>query len=268
MEDEIITSEEPEVVAQPEAPEGEASTPPPGEDAQPEEQKVPLKALQEERRKRQEAEERNQRFERIFDEKMKPEPEPQQTKAPQVPPGFPAKPALESFETYDEYVDALTDWKTDLKFAQRDFQTQVQQQKTQHQQVYEDHGKRTTEAKARYPDFDAVIAASSDIPARQELISAIVESDVSGDLLYHLAKNPAEVEKLNNLPERAMLRELGKIESRIATGVAPKKASNAPPPIAPVGSGGGKVAKAIADMTDEEFLESENQKAAARGRLW
>ncbi len=87
----------------------------------------------------------------------------------------------------------------------------------------------------------------------------LVMSDCGPAMLYELAKNPAEFERINSLPPIAAARELGKLEYRLTSSASddtkpePKKTTKAPAPISPVGSKGGRVEKSPEDMTQREF---------------
>lgn len=74
----------------------------------------------------------------------------------------------------------------------------------------------------------------------------ILESENGPALAYELAKNVAEANRIAMLPPIAAARELGKIESRIASKASEgkqnttqetKRVSSAPKPIAPITSG-------------------------------
>jgi len=65
----------------------------------------------------------------------------------------------------------------------------------------------------------------------------IAESEVSTELIYHLASNPEEARRISSLPAESMGREIGRIETRLEGGkVAPPKpiVTNAKPPPSPV----------------------------------
>jgi hypothetical protein len=63
------------------------------------------------------------------------------------------------------------------------------------------------------------------------MAEVIQESDVGPQLAYHLAKNRAVAEQLAKLPERAMAREIGRLEAKLLTPAPrPVAVPKAPPP--------------------------------------
>lgn len=84
------------------------------------------------------------------------------------------------------------------------------------------------------PDYMEVTRDAS-VPISTELAAAIIESDDGPELAYYLAKNVEVAEALVNLPERALAREIGRIEARLAyerkaAEEAKKRVSRAPAP--------------------------------------
>lgn len=154
--------------------------------------------------------------------------------AANAPAADPNKPKAENFETYDEFTEALTDWKIEQREQRRDAQQQAAAQATTWQQ-------RAAEAKAAMPDFDEVMAASS-APMSHAMAEVLKESEHGPALAYHLAKNAAEAERIARLSPLAAARELGRIEATLSTPAAapapaPKKVTSAPTPPTPIGSG-------------------------------
>ena len=96
-------------------------------------------------------------------------------------------------------------------------------------------------AKADYPDYDETINKAQRIPVSPALSQAIRSSDMAGDVMYYLAKNPTEAIDLNYLDAFGVAREIGRIEARIESqkrsAPAPKPVSKAPPPVKPVAGG-------------------------------
>lgn len=146
----------------------------------------------------------------------------------------PGKPKAADFETYDEYIEKLTDWKIEQREAAQSAKQQQEAQASTWQQ-------RAAAAKAAMPDFDSVLS-SSRAPMTQAMAEVIRGSEHGPALAYHLAKNPAEAERLAGLSPHAAAHALGVIEARLSTPTAapvtpPKKVTSAPPPPSTVGSG-------------------------------
>ena len=131
----------------------------------------------------------------------------------------PVKPKLENFNTLPEYEDAKDKYFEDLaafeaKQAVAKFKTESQQQ-AERQTVADGWATQVAEAKTRYSDFEAV-AFSEDVPFSQAMFEAVTTSELGADIAYELGKNPDESERIAKLPPIQAVREIGKIEARIA----------------------------------------------------
>lgn len=198
-----------------------------------------------------------------------------QSSAPQPP----AKPVPESYKSYDEYVEALTDWKADQKldtrFKDRDEREAKARAAEKQTQTWRE---RATAAAKEIPDFDAVLSAS-DVVLSDAAMAACQDSDLSAKLLYHIAKNAAVADRLNEMSPTAAAREVGRIEAELLRAEKtakpepeeeaetiqpdPPKRSKAPAPPTPVGQGRSTQTK-LADMSMDEFMKTR----AAQGARW
>ena len=169
----------------------------------------------------------------------------EQTANPPPPP--PAKPTPDQFDTYDAFVEALTDWKADqkidAKLSERDTRTKEQQQQEARVSSWTE---REAAARQAIPDYDEVMAASN-VPVTRAVEAELLDSPRGPELAVHLAKNPDVAERLNRLDARAVAREIALIEARLPTVSAPTpptddddappapaaRTSSAPPPQAP-----------------------------------
>lgn len=169
-----------------------------------------------------------------------------------------AKPTEDQFESYGDFVEALTDWKADQREASR-----TQTEATDATKEAEQHrgaawAARIGEAKSTIADFDAVMD-KADTPTAPHVANAIMDADRGPELLYHLAHNPELVDKLNGMsPMRAAI-ELGRIETTLdAPAERPKPRettqSKAPAPITPV-QPGASTSKDPAKMSQSEYNE-------------
>lgn len=168
------------------------------------------------------------------------------------------KPDIDKFDTHAEYVEALTDWKTEQKLKEREAQAERSKLETEQQKLVREHHERVKSFADKTEDYAEVLEDVNDVRIPAGLQQAIVESDRSAELIYELAKNRAELERISKLPPLAAARELGKFESKLPSQASsedqktekkePKKITQAPKPIAPVGTGGkGSAPKSIYD---------------------
>jgi len=90
-------------------------------------------------------------------------------------------------------------------------------------------------AKEKYRDF-SVVTANLPIDAKSDLGEAIMSAkENSGELLYHLGKNPELLDDFLDMSGRKLFREMGKLEVKIAA-LQSKQKSQAPDPINPTGN--------------------------------
>ena len=147
-----------------------------------------------------------------------------------------AEPKPTDFNDAFEYAKALAEYSTKKALENRDKQEAERRANEERTKVMNSWQKKLDIAKSELPDYDEMIASSSDISVSDAVRDAILESDVGPKILYHLAENPEVAEKLNGLSQSSALRELGKLEARFETkeSVRTVTKSNAPAPITPL----------------------------------
>lgn len=166
------------------------------------------------------------------------------------------KPKMAQFENVEDYVEAVADWK----LAQRDQSSaKVQAEQTQ-KSVYDRTEKIYAQAEKIQgfdrDEFDA-------LPLTTPIAQAIIESDEAPRLMAHLASNPAEAQRIANLSPARQAAEIGKLEAKFAaTGTV--KASNAPPPIKPIGNRGGAASGDLGRSSMEDYIAQR----AKQGARW
>lgn len=119
--------------------------------------------------------------------------------------------------------------------------------------------KRQADAAAKYDDyFETVIegAEKATWVCSPTMAEAIRTSETGADVAYHLAKNPEEARRIAALPDIAQVRELTRLETKLATAPAapPKTATDAPAP-PPKARGSGGQFKVAADTDDFAAFE-------------
>jgi predicted XRE-type DNA-binding protein len=137
-------------------------------------------------------------------------------------------------------------------------QAMRQQQVAAYQQAVQ---ARVSEATKKFPDFMEVVTAA-ELPGMQgtPAFNAAMESDHFAELAMYLGKNPEKAHQILALPPISQVREIGRLEARIAAGQITTKA---PPPPGTVGSN----SPAGVDprrMTDDEWLAWRNKDIAAK----
>lgn len=181
------------------------------------------------------------------------------------------KPNPEKFDTHAEYVEALTEWKVEQKQKEREDKLEKSKLEAEQANVFKAHADRVKSFSEKTKDFDEVLAEVEDVPLSPTIQELIVSSENGPALMYELAKNRAEFERICKLSPLAAARELGKIESKLDANASdeknpePKKLTKAPKPLEPVGTGSkGTIHKSIFDQSlsqaDYERLRMEQMK--------
>jgi hypothetical protein len=128
----------------------------------------------------------------------------------------PGKPESKNFDSYEEYVEALADWKLDVREKKRDAERAQREANEAHEAVIAANDATFKERQALYPDWKEKVAAATDIPITQIMHTLITESEFRADLGYYLADNPAEAKRISALSPLRQAAELGKLETTFA----------------------------------------------------
>jgi len=165
-----------------------------------------------------------------------------------------SKPSVDDYENYDDYVEALTDYKVSqmVPTIREQFNLEKKEE-LQNQKLQKTHDKLDA-GKKKYDDFDEV-AMNVTVPYSQDMLDIITDSDNTADIAYYFGKNISEAERVSRLPALEAAREIGKIEAKFdlkESEPKPKKITNAPEPVKTVG-GSDVVTKKPSEMTYSEY---------------
>jgi len=121
--------------------------------------------------------------------------------APAQPAAPTPKPTPDQFTDYGEFIEALTDWKTDQKLTaaeQRRAQAAQQAQaEAEARRIETSFNQRKAAARQKYDDFDAIaINAPTRIPIGSLIDAWVMEHPTGADVLYHLQKHPDDLDAL------------------------------------------------------------------------
>lgn len=107
----------------------------------------------------------------------------------------PTEPKMEDFETQQEYLDAMVDYKMEAK--QKEL-SEAQAREAEEAKV-RDHDRqvenRVNDFKRTVPDFDQVVNNCT-VKIPEDMKQALRSSEKTGELVYNLSKNEAELEKV------------------------------------------------------------------------
>lgn len=182
-----------------------------------------------------------------------------------------AEPKETDFQSYADYLRAVARYETNQRLmAERKAseETALKQTRDQYEsQIAQEFQDRISDFREQTEDFDDVVQGSGifdlpDSPTVKAMSLAIAESDTGPQILYHLAQNIKEANRIARLSPYAAAREIGKLEATLST-PKPKKPSKAPDPITPIGG------KAGVDSTvpkDSDDIDTWMKKERARLR--
>lgn len=250
--------------AEPEVKEPAASSPAEDVEAQPQPEKKPdgvQKRINELTAKARAAERRAEEVERQLQELQ------QRPKEPESQ----AKPSIDQFQNYDEYVEALADWKTDQKLSARDKAASERQAKQSAQREHETFRTRVEsqvdQGRSEFDDFDDVVIQNPDLPVSPTMAQALVEMEEGHKVAYYLGKNPEEAADIASMSPTRQAIALGRIEAKLAVKPPAKTVSNAPEPIGSKLNGGASPGKADpSKMSDAEWAKWDAEQQAKKSR--
>lgn len=181
------------------------------------------------------------------------------------------KPVRDDYESLEEYLEAVTEWKVEKRLADAEIKKTQESLKTEAQKKQETYQERLNSVKKELKDFDDVIsdfiADYGDIKFSTALNDLILESEVGPKVIYELAKDKTMLDKLNSLSPLAAAKEFGKLEDKLS---APKEKqpikvkTSAAPPLKTIAAQKAQVKKDLydPDLSFEEFDRLMSEKEA------
>lgn len=179
------------------------------------------------------------------------------------------------YESYNDYLDALADWKSEHKGKTANDKPQGKQEKKQDKEPesdpdFDDAVAEVTEAfndtRNKHKDFDEVIS-QQDLIITKDMVKALAETEEPGEIAYYLGKHKDEASRIAALPVLAQAKEIGKLEARLQKKPG-KKLPSAPEPIDPVRGGDSKQKTAYEADDFGEFERLRNEQEQKRGSGW
>lgn len=174
------------------------------------------------------------------------------------------RPKEEDFESHADFIEALTDWKMDKRDKERETKSKETQLKTEFDRQLEAHNKRVDKFVESHEDFHDLIHELDGIPMSLAVQEIILESENGPELMYELAKNKKEYERICALNPVHAARALGMFEAKIKiqnpseSSKEIKKTTKAPQPIAPVKANGSSSLKKT--IYDPDLSQAEYEK--------
>lgn len=165
------------------------------------------------------------------------------------------KPSLDQYESYDDYTEALADWKYKVNDAEKSAKQEAEKVTQRRSEIQKSFIERIEKFKESTPDYDEVVADIADMDLSTAVFEAVAESDLSAELTYYFGNNIDDLERINKLTPLHAAREIGRIEAKLSTPEAKpiKKQSSAPDPVSPVGGSKASVSPDTSKFTDAEW---------------
>ena len=144
------------------------------------------------------------------------------------------EPQMQDFDTFDDYTEALAEYKYNQKT-----QAQAQQynQQAQAQKVAQDWQSKVEKVRAVAPDFDEAFNNVANIEFAPMALEAVAQHPKGAEIAYMLGKDVSEAYRIAALPPSMQLIAIGEVAAR-ASLPKHKTVSTAPKPVKPVNSGG------------------------------
>ena len=194
--------------------------------------------------------------------------------APKAEAKTPPRPEEKDFKTYSEFVEALTEWKTDRKLEERETKRAENKQQSEAekrgQEIMTAHNARVDEAKTRYEDWDKAFKGLDDNSFSDPMVVYIFESDKGPDITYYLATHRKELARIRELSPLRQAAALGRIEDQLTEEQPDEGEENEgegePKPAKPAPAKPAKPVKPADDEEQEDESDEEEEKPARRAR--
>ena len=153
-------------------------------------------------------------------------------RAKQVPVADPNEPKMADYTDIEEYAKAKSDYKVQQDRKERESKAETERTEKSRTALAATWAEKASEGEDKYDDFAEVVG---DLKPTTPWAMAIMEADNAHDIAYYLGKHMKEAQRIIALPPVSQIREIGKLEMKLAAREdAPKKPSQAPKPITPV----------------------------------
>lgn len=167
------------------------------------------------------------------------------------------KPTVDKYDTYEEFVEALADWKAEQREQKRARESEIQSEANRHAdrigktvQAFNERVLKAAEVdpnlmqrvRPELLELKPTFTLPPGTPAGPEndIAQAIVESENPGALLAHFSEHSEDYERLLRLPDTfSVVRAIGALEAKLESGQRPgnviaEAVSKAKPPVRPI----------------------------------
>lgn len=167
------------------------------------------------------------------------------------------RPARDTYQSDEDYLEALADWKVDQRLSKKEAETTAKQAGEARATSW---NTKLESARAEFADHQAVLDAC-DKQINVNVSDALLEHEHGAKVAYELAKNPDLIDKLNGMSATQAAFEVAKIGAKFdkapeAATPSPKPAavSRAPAPAASKVGSSRSTAPSPEEMTMDEYV--------------
>ena len=167
-------------------------------------------------------------------------------------------PRIQDFEDLQLYADALKKHEREQARKEVDTERQTKAQREEMENLTSSWEKKAERGESKYEDWDQIVG---DMKPISPLHAAIMEADNGEDIAHYLGTHIDEANRIVALSPRAQVREIGKLETKLAAEPPkPKAPSKAPAPITPItGTKAAEVAEVKDGMSYQDFVKVRNR---------
>lgn len=176
------------------------------------------------------------------------------------------EPQINTFDTEEEYLEAVGEWRADKKVAERDKAQQAKQdeENREEQEAASQARKEALMASLRkgadkYDDFEDVM---DDLNVTWDMVNILESLPNVSDVAYMLGNDPDMVGKLAEMPFLAAAYKMKEMSDNLLK----KKTTKAPDPVTPVSTTGGLM-KSLESMGQAEYNKVMNTRDKERRGL-
>lgn len=112
------------------------------------------------------------------------------------------------------------------------------------------YAEKQEDARAELPDYDTVVGAAR-MSVSDAVAEALMESEHTARLEYHLAKNPKTLAELNRMTPKQAALAVGRLEAQLSAQPV-RRTTQAPPPASPLKGGAAGPVKTLAELAKGE----------------
>lgn len=165
------------------------------------------------------------------------------------------RPREEDFDTTEQWIEAVTDWKLDERERAREARAQEQKTQADRQRPIEElYEKLQTADPYILEDFHK--DARPDLHFNETVLAALNDAEKPAEVMRWLGSNAGELNRIARLSPTGIGRAIATIEAQLGSRPQPKKATDAPPPEKRVKGGGGTgIVKDPKDMKMAEYRQ-------------